>query len=295
MPEETSDQPATDPVQKPVKPNVFVKWLRYRSKPTRLFWLLAIIVIGLGAGIAACYFCIYTWLPQLWSWGFDPISWRCIFSVLGAIYLVIGGVVPFYILNNTVQAILKLFAEDEERVFTEKLKELRKKQRSYEDKLETTDDMGLIPLVTYSRLELEQYYKIGLNQTQRSYSYSVMAMWIGFAIIIFGILLYLFPTRFTNQGLGRGDFTILTIGSGVVTEFIAALFLWIYKSSVNNLTYFYNRQIFIHNTLLAYKIAGSMKDADAAKHTIVEKILDFGLKNKGNVFDLRKEKLVAQV
>ena len=35
--------------------------------------------------------------------------------------------------------------------------------------------------------------------------------------------------------------------------------------------------MFVHNTLLAYKIATSMNNGDIAKQIIVEKILDFGI------------------
>lgn len=275
--------------KKEEKPNFLVKWLRYKNKNTRLFFLLASILFGLTASVASSYFCIYKWLPELWDWGFNPTTWRSILSVLGAIYLVLGGIAPIFLIADTIQGIIGLFAEDAEKEFNEKLNEILKKQISYEEKLEANDDLGLIPLVTYSRIELEQYYKIGLTQTQKSYTYSIVSMWIGFFIIIFGIILYLFPPEITNKDLTSGNFHILTIASGIFTEFISALFLWIYKSSINNLTYFYNRQIFIHNTLLAYKISTSMKDGDIAKKIIVEKILDFGFKTPGNIFEKKKQ------
>lgn len=289
--EETNPTETTsEPEKKEDKPNFLVKWLRYKNKNTRLFFLLACVLLGLSGCVASSYFCIYKWLPELWHWGFNPTTWRSIFSVLGAIYLVIGGIFPFFLVADTIHGIIGLFAEDAEKEFNDKLNEIIKKQNSYEDKLEANDDLGLIPLVTYSRIELEQYYKIGLTQTQKSYTYSIVAMWIGLLIIIFGIILYLFPSKITNQELTSGNFQILTIASGIFTEFISALFLWIYKSSVNNLTYFYNRQIFIHNTLLAYKISTSMKDGDLAKKIIVQKILDFGFKTHGNIFDKKSLK-----
>ena len=59
-------------------------------------------------------------------------------------------------------------------------------------------------------------------------------------------------------------------------ELVSALFLFIFRSSTNQLTYFYNRQIFIHNALLSYKMATSMEEPDTAKRMIIEKILEFG-------------------
>lgn len=285
-----TDQVSSEQKKQEDKPNFFVKWLRYKNKNTRLLVLLSLILIGITSSVVTSYFCIYKWLPELWDWGFNPITWRSILSFLGAFYLIIGGVAPIYLISDSVQGIIRLSAEDAEREFNDKLQEIEKKQNSYEEKLEANDDLGLIPMVTYSRIELEQYYKIGLTQTQKSYTYSIVSMWIGFLIIILGIILYLFPSKVTNQELLSGNFQILTIASGILTEFISALFLWIYKSSVNNLTYFYNRQIFIHNTLLAYKIATSMKDGDTTKKIIVEKILDFGFKTNTTIFEKRKLK-----
>jgi len=52
--------------------------------------------------------------------------------------------------------------------------------RKAEESIEKDDEAGLLPLLKYSRLQLEAYYKIGLTQTRRSFLYSVVAMWVGF-------------------------------------------------------------------------------------------------------------------
>jgi hypothetical protein len=273
-----------------VKSNFLIKWLRYKSRRIRLFFLVGTILLGLTVCAFTSYLCIYLWLPQLWSWGFEPVTWRSVFSAIGAFYLVVGGLSPLYFMWDIIDGLIAIYAEEAEKEFNDKLNNITKKQNSYEEKLESNDKLGLIPLVTYSRIELEQYYKIGLTQTQKSYSYSIISMWIGFIIIIFGIVLYLFPSQFTKQDVSADNFHLIAIGSGVMTEFISALFLWIYKSSINNLTYFYNRQIFIHNTLLAFKLSESMTDGDAAKKVIIEKILDFGFK-ANSPFDLKSSRM----
>src|SRR5450759_796833 len=170
------------------QPSFLVKWLKYKNQKTRIVFLLAAILVGLSGSVAASYFCIYKWLPGLWDWGFNPTTWRSILSFLGAVYLVMGGFLPFALVLGTINGILRLIAEDAEKEFNDKLDEIAKKQNSYEDKLVANDELGLIPLVTYSRIELEQYYKIGLTQTKKSYAYSIVSMWIGFLIIIVGIV-----------------------------------------------------------------------------------------------------------
>ncbi|MBE0651490.1 MAG: hypothetical protein IH595_11710 [Bacteroidales bacterium] len=282
--ENTSDESKMGVNEKPVSRDKrvtrdwIIKWLRPKSKSKRFTILLLLIFLCLLITLAVGYFCILIWLPELWKWGTDPLSWRVILSVFGAIYLIIGPFLPYYYFAPVISDIIKLNSEEAEKEFDDKISEIKKKQAEYENILHQEDTEGLFQMVTYSRLELEQYYQIGLRQTQKSYGYSMTAMWIGFFIIAFGIISYIVPTTIINPNLtGDGEIQALTIASGIFIELISGLFLWIYKKSINQLRYFYNRQIFIHNALLAYKISGTMKESDKAKTLIVEKILEFGI------------------
>jgi hypothetical protein len=262
--------------------NWLVEWVKFQNARIRLSILISLIILSVLTTVIAGYFCLLVWLPSLWAWGFHPATWKGILSVLGAIYLVIGPFMPFSLSGGTISAIFKMYADDAEKEFNFRINEIEDKQSNYEKILREKDTEGLIPLVTFSRIELEQYYKMGLHQTRRSYQYSIIAMWIGFFIIAFGIISFIIPSSYVNENFTSGNLQILTIGSGVVTEVVSALFLWIYKSSMNRLTYFYNRQVFIHNALLAFKISNSIKESDKAKELIVSKILEFGIDSNKN-------------
>lgn len=263
---------------KPKKKNWLVAYLKHKSERHRISVLVSLVIVGIASTILLAYFCYFAWLPAIWSWGFEPISWwRAIFALIGAFYLVVGPFFPYIALWGTISGIGELYTEEASNEFETKIHEIEVKQSGYEQILKEKDTEGLIPMVTYSRIELEQYYKIGLSQTQRSYQFSMIAMWLGFLIIAFGIVSYIVPASFINKNLVEGNFQILTISSGIVIEIIAALFLGIYRNSINRSTYFYNRQVFIHNALLAYKIANSMKEPDLSKRLIIEKILEFGI------------------
>ena len=75
-----------------------------------------------------------------------------------------------------IEDIFEIYANDAQKEFQKKLDEIDKKRLTYEEKIEKTDSELLIPLITYSKLELETYYKLGLSQTQKSYKYSIIAM-----------------------------------------------------------------------------------------------------------------------
>lgn len=238
--------------------------------------LLTLSCLLLLAFVTLGYSCWYVATPIVWNWGFNPPSWRGIISLLGVFYLGIIPFVPVALGLETINRIFRLYIEEQESAVKQKFSDLDIDQRAAEKALEANDKTGLIPLIQYSRLQLEAYYSIGLSQTQRSFRYCILAMWIGFAVIISGISLYVLPTTQQQAKMTIGDIHIITIAGGVVIEIISALFLWIYRNSINQLTYFYNRQMYIHNVLLCDRIASSMASPDDTKRVIIERVLERG-------------------
>ena len=267
--------------EKEKKPSAFVTWLKYTNKWFRLITIILTTVLFLTVIISASYFFCYYLLVKLWNWGFtDGGFWSGFTAIYGALMLII---IPLGLLSgfsSWIEDIFEIYANDAQKEFQKKLDEIDKERLTYEEKLEKTDSELLIPLITYSKLELETYYKLGLSQTQKSYKYSIIAMWVGFLLIIFGIIIYIIPSNILK--IDNLEITekvkFITISSGVVLELISGLFLWIYKNSITQLNYFYSRQIFIHNSLFAFRVAQTMKDSDEAKKEIVSKILDFNSK-----------------
>lgn len=267
--------------EKEKKPSAFVTWLKYTNKWFRHITIILTTVLFLTVIISASYFFCYYLLVKLWNWGFtDGGFWSGFTAIYGALMLIL---VPLGLLSgfsSWIEDIFEIYANDAQKEFQKKIDEIDKERLTYEEKLEKTDSELLIPLITYSKLELETYYKLGLSQTQKSYKYSIIAMWVGFILIIFGIIIYIIPSNILK--IDNLEITekvkFITIASGVVLELISGLFLWIYKNSITQLNYFYSRQIFIHNSLFAFRVAQTMKDSDEAKKEIVSKILDFNSK-----------------
>ena len=254
--------------------NVIYRLLKIHTR-FRFIMLVAFFVVSFATIAGSVYFCWFYLIPIVWNWGFFPeTTWKAVLSVLGCFYL---GIAPFFPAKyswDTVWTIISGYVDEQEEALKSKLKDLRKHQKTAEEKLVSEDKTGLIPLIQYSRIQLEAYYTIGLSQTQRSFRYSVLAMWIGFVVIVGGIALYFFPFPLGDSARGTlADIRAITIAGGVVIEIISALFLWIYRSSVNQLNYFYSRQMHIHNVLLCDRIASSMSKPDDTKHLIVEKVL----------------------
>jgi len=245
-------------------------WLRFMriSRYSRSFALFGLSLLVVLSSIVFAYLCWYLWLPGLWQWGLKPITWRSIFAVLGAMYLIFIPLMPFVYARRLIGPILGLYAEDK---LQKQVDEIAGKQSDIEDELIKSDKTGLIQLIRYSRLQLTAYYAIGLGQTRKSFRYSVLAMWIGFLLIIFGIG-YSFVIQ-PPQGTDVTSTRIITVASGTVIEVVSALFLWVYSRSVTQLTYFYNRQIYNHNILFCTTIASTMSNSDDTKRLIIDKVL----------------------
>jgi hypothetical protein len=219
-------------------------------------------------------------LPGVWTWVFADWSIK---NLPGAFAVMFLGVAPLYAPGVVIFAmlwILRIYADLETAKVTQVLDRGSQEQAQIENELKASDPSGLVSLVQYSRIQLEAYYRIGLSQTEGSFRYSVIAMWIGFGVIMVGIVIRVVDLQ--RLGLQPPDTNIstLVIMSGAVIEVISALFLWVYRNSIRQLTYFYNRQIHSHSVLLCHRIAETMDAPDEVKKLIVEKVLETSWKQE---------------
>jgi hypothetical protein len=160
---------------------------------------------------------------------------------------------------------------------SEVLQQAREKAREIEDavlrELENKDEAGLLHLQRYSRAQLEAYYQMGLQQTRRSFINATIAMWLGFLILLAGISIYI--GLFAGWGLKQpsGDFNTIVLASATIVEVIAALFLWVYRSTIAQLTFYYRLQMQSHTSILCFRMADMMENPDPAIREIIGHLL----------------------
>ncbi len=279
MPEQP-DQPAT---------SVSKFWNHLRKHHNWRVGVLILGGLGLLLAIVGALAIFIRLVPEIWDWGFHPINWnlaaygRATVSIVGCFFLYsLAPMLPVY-LGALVWQVISLYFEDADVEIKQRLDRTKQAQKEVEEnlqKIEEGDATGLIQLARYSRLQLEQYYDIGLRQTQQSFRYSVVAMWIGFVVMIGGMTPFLIPLLQRGATVNSSlSINALVLAGGVVIELISALFLWVYRNSIAQLTYFYNRQIHLHNVLLCFRISVTMKTGDEAKSLdaksmIIQKVLD---------------------
>ncbi len=268
------------------------RFMKGTNKQAIFFVILTFLLLFLSITAMLVYLLWFRWIPPIASWAFiqNDFSavgvgiWSAVKYILGSVGICLCALIPvIFFIAIISQYFPVLFSElpvISDEYIARKWKLDEEKAKEYENTIKKDAD-NLIMWVNYSRIELEQYYRIGLQQGTKSYKSSLIAMWTGFAIMIIGILLFFLPSLNLPIKISpNSNIQLLTIASGVIFELVAGLFLWVYQSSKNQLTYFYNRQVYIHNALFAYKISNTIQNgasSDLSKQHIIEKILEFGI------------------
>jgi hypothetical protein len=119
------------------------------------------------------------------------------------------------------------------RVTAEQSRQTGQKIAQAESKLEAQPDKSK-PAWDLARATLEQYFNRNLSQITAIFWLSVIVMLAGFGIIAWGIIweIYRAFNPQINQPQGTLGPTAIAGLSGVITEFIGASFLFIYRSTI---------------------------------------------------------------
>lgn len=247
--------------------------LKRHPKAIAIGWSLVFVIFlaTIPAAVLAWYFLPVVW----WEWA-RPSLWLRILVVVGVFF---AAWIPLIV--GVWGASLGGFMADvtlaiDEAAIRKAQEAVRETERDALVRLENKDEAGLLPLLKYSRAQLEAYYTTGLEQARRSYVNSAVAMWLGFFVLLAGMALYIAPVDKLGLNRPAEDFFTLIIGTGLIIEFISVLFLWVYRSSLRQLTNFYNRQMGAHTAILSFRMTSKMS-AEAASDTIktiVAKMLD---------------------
>ncbi len=121
-------------------------------------------------------------------------------------------------------------------------------------------------LVSINVENLAAYYQVVKSHAQKSFYVSLIVGMIGFLLIAAGLVLgYASPQ-------GQLILTYIAAGAGVVTEFISAVFFYLYYRTVRQMKEYHDSLIIVQNTLLSFKIVGETEKGDQ-KLRMIEKLL----------------------
>lgn len=113
---------------------------------------------------------------------------------------------------------------------------------------------------------LDQYYLQTREQAQRGFFVTVCVAILGAILIGVGI-----ATMFW----GQTQPSYVTCGAGVITEFIAAIFFYLYNRTVSSMCKYHNKLVISQNISIALKVAESLPSDDKAKakNKIIDELL----------------------
>lgn len=103
---------------------------------------------------------------------------------------------------------------------------------------------------------LDQYYLQTREQAQRGFFVTVCVAVFGALLIFVGVI---------AMFLGRTQPSYITCASGVITEFIAAVFFYLYNKTVSSMSKYHNKLVLSQNVSIALKVADSLPAEDKVK------------------------------
>lgn len=164
---------------------------------------------------------------------------------------VVVSVVVGLVITGFVAAYLGLYFEIQESVLRRKILEYEAENIKEDIKEDIFENA-----IKMSYKYLDQYYLQTREQAQRGFLVTVCVAIFGAALIGVGIV-----TMF----LELTQPSIITCAAGVITEFIAAVFFYLYNRTVSSMSKYHNKLVLSQNISIALKIADSLPEQDKVK------------------------------
>lgn len=258
-------------------------------------WLAAVLIsllILIMEIYVVCYWIFPNIILPIWDWGIQ--GWfQTIIAVIVELFIFsfvifiisypvrsLSAIISFYVKSQEELLIGKQrsYVKNLENWIMEELEyrieKARKKGKSKEAKI-IQDIRDIFYFFKFRREHLNLYYDMNFSQVIKSFRYSVLAMFIGFFIIVIGILGAFGILEIAFPGIKPIDVDNVVIAGGILAEMISALFLWIYRTSLLQLTYFYKYQVHAHNVFISYLITNTMdkKIRDSTRKELIKEFL----------------------
>jgi len=136
-------------------------------------------------------------------------------------------------------------------------------QLGAEELQEKIEENFFTKLVKINFKYLDQYYLQTQEQADKSFRLASSASITGLVIIAVGILMMFF---------GKTEPAYVTTAAGVISEFIAAVFFYLYNRTVLKMSQYHQKLVITQNISLALKISEDMETENKSK--VQEMIVD---------------------
>lgn len=221
------------------------KTLRYQNENLiiKLRWLIALFILLIIPITILVFNYFYTTISL--SIGIKMVIWIFIGIVL---IFIISDVINLSSIRNNIE---KTEARIEDLTIFRKVKQ----PVEYFNKL-----------IQINVSNLDDYYAMVKRHTSLSFTFSLLVGLLGFALIVVGLIM--------GFGAENSDKVIsyISTGSGVLIEFIAGVFFYLYNRTVLQLKDYHEKLIEIQNILVANQLISTVKADD--QFAIITKMID---------------------
>lgn len=143
----------------------------------------------------------------------------------------------------------------------------KKQRKAIEKDLEhTTIELDVDKnLIETSFKYLDQYYMQTREHAQKGFFVTVTVSIVGAIIIAFGIF---------SLYAGKTNPAYVTTACGIITEFIAAVYFYLYNKTIQGMNSYHNKLVLSQNIALALKLSYSLEEKrDEAKMLIIQELV----------------------
>lgn len=248
-----------------------------------------LIIIAVIAGLAVNTFGPLIFFSPIFRYTIDPMMAReLFFPSLGYIIMIlVGGSAAYRFLRKV------LFPIEFINLGKWQNEEINQALQRVKDEPEKAK-----PAWDLARVKLEQYFDRNLSQINYIFWLSVIVMVVGFSFILFGISQTLIPipkeigSNIQEATTQTNNITPALVGSiaGIITEFIGATFLFIYRSTIQQALTYTKTLERINSVGMAMQILDTISNKsidlqDKTKAEIVKMVLSqaSGLQNESTL------------
>ena len=141
--------------------------------------------------------------------------------------------------------------------------ELKSKLRDEQGAHPTATPASVLRTIEINLNQLTEYYTINKAQAKSSFRVSVLALIVGLITIAGGIWLYYTSPK---QAI---SITYISTAAGVLSEFIAASYFYMYNKSISQLNFFFEKLTDTQNTMLAITLCEPLPETEATQAKLV--------------------------
>jgi hypothetical protein len=222
--------------------DLFRAFIHFPHIPKRIFvwgWVIALMI---GAGLEVWYY-VHQELPDNWGVGLIP-----------------AGIMLYVVLLSFAGQTLKRVSRIRFATEWASVQAVRKSEQLQEG----LDDNFFTNLVKINFKYIDQYYLQTQLQANKSFSLCLTSSIVGLTVVVVGILLL-----FWNHGSLQAGY--VATASGTLSEFIAAVFFYLYNQTITKMGQYHQKLVLTQNISLALKIAEELPAAEqvAARMSLI--------------------------